>query len=162
MTARWQPLDCFVPVASRSRLRLSFTTWLPSSLTRALDAASIRPGGDGIKAGYMFTIHPERNWVPHHECRGIRFQIGAITMSYRIFLAGATGAIGSRMVPILRDAGHILVGTTRSTAKAETLRSLGVEPVLVDVFDAELLSRAMEAARPDVVIHQLTDLPKKL
>jgi nucleoside-diphosphate-sugar epimerase len=83
-------------------------------------------------------------------------------MSYRIFLAGAAGAIGSRMVLILHDAGHTLVGTTRSTAKAETLRSLGVEPVLVDVFDADLLSRAMEAARPDVVIHQLTDLPKKL
>jgi nucleoside-diphosphate-sugar epimerase len=83
-------------------------------------------------------------------------------MPYRIFLAGAAGAIGSRMVLILRDAGHTLVGTTRSTAKAETLRSLGVEPVVVDVFDAEVLSRAMEAARPDVVIHQLTDLPKKL
>jgi nucleoside-diphosphate-sugar epimerase len=83
-------------------------------------------------------------------------------MSYRIFLAGAAGAIGSRMILILRDAGHTVVGTTRSTAKAHTLRSLGVEPLLVDVFDAELLSRAMEAARPDVVIHQLTDLPKKL
>jgi len=66
------------------------------------------------------------------------------------------------MVLILRDAGHTVVGTTRSAGKAETLRSLGVEPVLVDVFDAELLLRAMEAAQPDVVIHQLTDLPKKL
>jgi nucleoside-diphosphate-sugar epimerase len=83
-------------------------------------------------------------------------------MPYRIFIAGAAGAIGSRMVLILRDGGHTLVGTTRSTAKAETLRSLGVEPVLVDVFNAVLLARAMEAARPDVVIHQLTDLPKKL
>ena len=83
-------------------------------------------------------------------------------MKYRIFLAGAAGAIGNRMIPILRDGGHTAVGTTRSAAKAETLRSLGVEPVLVDVFDAERLSRAMEAARPDVVIHQLTDLPKNL
>jgi nucleoside-diphosphate-sugar epimerase len=83
-------------------------------------------------------------------------------MSCRIFLAGAAGAIGSRMLPMLRDAGHTVVGTTRSTAKAQSLRALGVEPVLVDVFDAELLSRVMEAARPDVVIHQLTDLPKKL
>jgi nucleoside-diphosphate-sugar epimerase len=83
-------------------------------------------------------------------------------MPYRIFIAGAAGAIGSRMVLILRDGGHTLVGTTRSTAKAETLRSLGVEPVLVDVFNAVLLARVMEAARPDVVIHQLTDLPKKL
>ena len=83
-------------------------------------------------------------------------------MPYRIFLAGAAGAIGRRMIPMLRAAGHTVVGTTRSTAKAEILRSLGVEPALVDVFDAEPLSRAMEAARPDVVIHQLTDLPKKL
>src|SRR5215467_873781 len=88
--------------------------------------------------------------------------MGALTMKYRIFLAGAAGAIGNRMIPILRDAGHTAVGTTQSAAKAETLRSLGVEPVLVDVFDAERLSRAMEAARPDVVIHQLTDLPKNL
>jgi len=83
-------------------------------------------------------------------------------MKYRIFLAGAAGAIGNRMIPILRDAGHTVVGTTRSAAKAETLRSLGVEPVLIDVFDVERLARAMEAARPDVVIHQLTDLPKNL
>ena len=83
-------------------------------------------------------------------------------MRYRIFLAGAAGAIGNRMIPILRDAGHTVVGTTRSAAKVDTLRSLGVEGVLVDVFDAERLSRVMEAARPDVVIHQLTDLPPGL
>jgi len=83
-------------------------------------------------------------------------------MPCRIFLAGAAGAVGKRMIPLLRDAGHTVVGTTRSTAKAETLRSLGVEPVLVNVFDADLLVRAIEAARPDVVIHQLTDLPKDL
>lgn len=83
-------------------------------------------------------------------------------MPCRIFLAGATGAIGKRMIPLLREAGHTVVGTTRSRAKAETLRSLGVEPVVVNVFDAKLLLRAIEAARPDVMIHQLTDLPKDL
>ena len=83
-------------------------------------------------------------------------------MPYRIFLAGAAGVVGRRMLPLLRDAGHSVVGTTRSAAKAETLRSFGVEPVLVDVFDAEALWRAVKAARPDVVIHQLTDLPKNL
>ncbi len=83
-------------------------------------------------------------------------------MGYRIFLAGAAGAIGHRMIPLLRGAGHAVVGTTRSAAKAEMLRSLGVEPVLVDVFDAAALSRAVAAAQPDVVIHQLTDLPKNL
>ena len=83
-------------------------------------------------------------------------------MSYRIFLAGAAGAIGRRLAPLLRDAGHAVVGTTRSPAKAEMLRALGVEPVLVDVFDAVALSRAVAAAQPAIVIHQLTDLPKDL
>jgi nucleoside-diphosphate-sugar epimerase len=83
-------------------------------------------------------------------------------MAYRIFLAGASGAIGRRLVPLLHNAGHHVCGTTRSAEKADELRMLGAEPVVVDVFDAAALSRAVAAARPDVVIHQLTDLPKNL
>lgn len=83
-------------------------------------------------------------------------------MSYRIFLAGATGAIGQRLAPLLRDAGHEVTGTTRSRGKTDRLRALGVEPVVVDVFDAEALQDAVMAAKPDIVIHQLTDLPPKL
>lgn len=83
-------------------------------------------------------------------------------MALRIFLAGASGAIGARLVPLLRQAGHRVVGTTRSSAKAEMLRAAGVEPVVVDVFDAPALARAVAAARPHVVIHQLTDLPPDL
>jgi nucleoside-diphosphate-sugar epimerase len=80
----------------------------------------------------------------------------------RIFLAGATGAIGRRLVPLLLGAGHYVVGTTRSTGKAGALRAAGVEPVVLDVFDAALLMRVVSAARPDVVVHQLTDLPPGL
>jgi nucleoside-diphosphate-sugar epimerase len=80
----------------------------------------------------------------------------------KIFLAGAAGAIGKRLVSLLLDAGHHVVGTTRSTSKANALRAAGVEPVIVDVFDAPALSRAVSAARPDIVIHQLTDLPPGL
>jgi nucleoside-diphosphate-sugar epimerase len=80
----------------------------------------------------------------------------------KIFLAGAAGAVGKRLVPLLLDAGHDVVGTTRSTTKADALRTAGVEPVVVDVFDAPALSRAVSAARPDVVLHQLTDLPPGL
>lgn len=80
----------------------------------------------------------------------------------QIFLAGAAGAIGRRLVPLLRAAGHRVVGTTRSAAKAETLAGVGVEPVVVDVFDAQALARAVAAARADIVIHQLTDLPRGL
>src|SRR5215472_16858969 len=79
-----------------------------------------------------------------------------------IFLAGATGAIGKRLVPLLLDAGHHVVGTTRSPMKAAVLRTAGVDPVVVDVFDGPSLSRAVLEAHADLVIHQLTDLPPGL
>ena len=80
----------------------------------------------------------------------------------KIFLAGAAGAIGRRLVPLLRQADHEVFGTTRAAARAETLRALGARPVVVDAFDLAALRDAVGAARPDVVIHQLTDLPKNL
>jgi nucleoside-diphosphate-sugar epimerase len=76
----------------------------------------------------------------------------------KIFLAGATGVIGRRLTPLLRSAGHAVTGTTRAADKADALRALGVEPAIVDVFDAQALAHAVKAAGPDVVIHQLTDL----
>ncbi|MFZ0064926.1 MAG: NAD(P)-dependent oxidoreductase [Pseudolabrys sp.] len=76
----------------------------------------------------------------------------------RIFLAGAGGVIGRRLTPLLRSAGHAVSGTTRAADKAGALRALGAEPVVVDVFDAQALARAVLAAAPDVVLHQLTDL----
>jgi len=79
-----------------------------------------------------------------------------------IFLAGATGAIGRRLCKLLIDAGYDVTGTTRDPSKFPMLRDLGVHPVAVDVFDAEALRRAVSAAHPDIVIHQLTDLPPGL
>ena len=76
----------------------------------------------------------------------------------KIFLAGAGGAIGRRLTPLLRAVGHTVVGTTRSTDKSDALRALGAEPVMVDVFDADALARAVRAAAPQAIIHQLTDL----
>ena len=76
----------------------------------------------------------------------------------RIFLAGATGVIGQRLAVLLRDAGHEVLGTTRTGAKAAMLRTLGVIPVVVDVFDADALAQVVAQAQPDIVIHQLTDL----
>jgi len=76
-----------------------------------------------------------------------------------IFLAGASGVIGRRLVPLLRDAGHAVTGTARSQEKAAALDVLGAKGIVVDAFDARALLRAMYAAHPDVVIHQLTDLP---
>jgi len=79
-----------------------------------------------------------------------------------VFLAGAAGAIGRRLVPLLLGAGHAVTGTTRSGETAAELRARGVMPVVVDVYDAAALREAVARAEPDVVIHQLTDLPKVL
>ena len=76
-----------------------------------------------------------------------------------IFVAGASGVIGLPLLKLLRDAGHAVTGTTRSPSKAGTIEALGARAVVVDVFDAEALRRAVVAAKPEVVIHQLTDLP---
>ncbi|MGY8662507.1 NAD(P)-dependent oxidoreductase [Bradyrhizobium sp. UFLA05-109] len=77
-------------------------------------------------------------------------------------MAGAAGAIGRRLVSLLLGAGHHVVGTTRSTDKADLLQAAGVEPVVLDIFDSAVLTHAVSAARPDIVIHQLTDLPPGL
>ncbi len=78
----------------------------------------------------------------------------------KVFLAGATGAIGRRLLPLLRAAGHDVVGTTRRAERCDLLRRLGAVPVVVDAYDAAALTRAVADARPDVIVHQLTDLPQ--
>src|SRR3954451_118460 len=74
----------------------------------------------------------------------------------RIFLAGASGTLGRRLVPQLVARGHHVTGTTRS--RADALRALGAEPVVVDPLDADAIREAVLQARPDVVVHQLTAL----
>jgi nucleoside-diphosphate-sugar epimerase len=76
----------------------------------------------------------------------------------KIFLAGATGAIGRRLVPLLIAGGHEVVGATRTSARAEALRNAGAEPVIVDVLDRHVVTSAVVTARPHVVIHQVTAL----
>jgi len=83
-------------------------------------------------------------------------------MTKRIFLAGASGAIGRRLAPLLLANGWLVFGSTRSTDKAVSLRQLGVEAIVVDAFDGATLNRVVSEARPEVVIHQLTDLPYAL
>ena len=77
----------------------------------------------------------------------------------RVFLAGATGVIGIRLLPLLLADGHTVAGLTRSAEKAGQLRALGAAPVVCDVFDGAALTNAVTTFRPDAVIHQLTDLP---
>jgi nucleoside-diphosphate-sugar epimerase len=80
----------------------------------------------------------------------------------KILVAGASGVVGQRLCGLLIADGHSVSGTTRSTEKAALLDALGVTPLVVDVFDAAALSEAIMRAGPEVVIHQLTDLPDGL
>lgn len=83
-------------------------------------------------------------------------------MSERVFLAGATGAVGSALIPLLIEAGLTVYGGTRRADRAATLEKKGVCPVVVDVFDAASLTAALVRIAPWGVIHQLTDLPLNL
>jgi 2-alkyl-3-oxoalkanoate reductase len=76
----------------------------------------------------------------------------------KIFIAGASGAIGSHLVPQLVARGHEVVGTTRSAAKTGALRALGAEPVVVDVLDPDAVAGVVAKAEPEVIVHQLTAL----
>jgi nucleoside-diphosphate-sugar epimerase len=80
----------------------------------------------------------------------------------RIFFAGASGVIGPVLTPRLVEAGHEVVALTRTPGKAERLGADGAEPVVCDVLDADPLRDAMVAAKPDAVVHHLTDLPQQM
>jgi nucleoside-diphosphate-sugar epimerase len=80
-------------------------------------------------------------------------------VSVRVFVAGAGGVIGRRLVPMLVEAGHEVTGTTRRDERMEAIRAQGAEPVHVDVYDVDALTSAVVAAKPAVVVHELTDIP---
>jgi nucleoside-diphosphate-sugar epimerase len=78
----------------------------------------------------------------------------------RVFVAGASGALGSRLVPQLIDAGHDVVGTHHSPGSAELLRTLGAEPVQLDLLRAGAVRTAVLEHRPDAIVHEVTALAK--
>ena len=78
----------------------------------------------------------------------------------RVFVAGAAGIIGRELVPILVAGGHEVTGTTRSRERADWLERNGAHAEMVDAYDADALDDAVARARPQVVIHQLTDLAR--
>jgi nucleoside-diphosphate-sugar epimerase len=80
----------------------------------------------------------------------------------RIFLAGATGLIGIRLLSHMLAEGHVVAGMTRTKEKVEGLRTAGVAPVLCDLFDSASLTAAVRGFKPDLVVHQATDLPDEL
>src|SRR5665647_1916069 len=80
----------------------------------------------------------------------------------KIFVAGATGVIGRRLVPLLVESGHDVVGMSRSSARAGSLEEYGARGVVADVFDGERLRRLLADEKPEIVIHELTDIPHEL
>ncbi len=76
----------------------------------------------------------------------------------KVFVAGASGALGKQLVPQLVAAGHEVVGMTRTPAKADLLRQLGARPVVADALDPEGVAQTVAEAEPEVVIHQLTSI----
>ena len=79
----------------------------------------------------------------------------------KVFVAGASGAIGRSLVPRLVAAGHELTGTTRSERSAEAIRAAGATAAVVDALDAAALREAVARAAPEVVVHELTALPER-
>ncbi len=80
----------------------------------------------------------------------------------KVLVAGATGVIGRRLVPMLIEAGHEVIGMTRSQAKADALEEAGATPLVCDVFNANLLHDRVKEAQPEVIVHEMTDLPPAL
>ena len=76
----------------------------------------------------------------------------------KVFVAGATGAIGIQLVPQLAAAGHDVIAMTRSPAKTDALRALGARPVVADALDPDAVARAVAETEPEAIIHQLTAL----
>jgi 2-alkyl-3-oxoalkanoate reductase len=80
----------------------------------------------------------------------------------KVFVAGATGALGRVLVPKLVARGHEVVGMTRSASKQELVRSLGARPVVADALDPDAVAQAVASAEPEVIVHQLTALSGKM
>jgi 2-alkyl-3-oxoalkanoate reductase len=76
----------------------------------------------------------------------------------RVFVAGASGAVGRRLVPMLVERGHEVIGSSRSPEKSDQLRALGAEPVVLDLLDPGAVEKAVAGARPDAIVHEATAL----
>jgi 2-alkyl-3-oxoalkanoate reductase len=76
----------------------------------------------------------------------------------RVFVAGATGAVGIRLIPLLVSAGHSVMGLTRTPEKAEAIRRAGADVAVADALDAAAVREAVISAKPDVIVHEMTAL----
>jgi nucleoside-diphosphate-sugar epimerase len=76
----------------------------------------------------------------------------------KVFVAGATGAVGKELVPMLVERGHVVTGMTRTPAKADAIRAMGAKPAVADALDPEAVAQAVAEAEPEAVIHELTSI----
>jgi 2-alkyl-3-oxoalkanoate reductase len=76
----------------------------------------------------------------------------------KVFVAGATGALGNQLIPQLQAAGHDVIGMTRTPAKTDLLKAMGTRPVVADALDPDSVARAVAETEPEVIVHQLTAL----
>src|ERR1700712_3147215 len=80
----------------------------------------------------------------------------------KILVAGATGVVGRRLIPLLVASGHYVIATTRTAEKLSELSAEGVEPVLMNGLNREEVIKAVTSSRPDVIVHQMTALAPRL
>jgi len=76
----------------------------------------------------------------------------------RVLVVGASGSVGTRLVPQLVERGHEVIGSSRASERAERLRALGAQPIVLDALDAAAVRRAMDTARPDAIVYEATAL----
>jgi hypothetical protein len=106
--------------------------------------------------------NPANSWKHAHPpplpCRRFLNTRYQPVISMKIFVAGAKGVLGHRLVPLLTAAGHEVTGLTRSQAKADLLRNMGAEPVVADARDSSGIMGAVRQAKPEIVVHELTSI----
>ena len=109
-----------------------------------------------------------QKWPTNPSCKWtilLRHYVGSVPKvitPHRIYFAGASGVLGRHLLPRLVAAGHTVGAMTRSPEKADVLARAGAQPIVCDVFDRPALTAAVRAFSPDVLLHELTDLPDDL
>ena len=153
------PSSCAIRIPMAHE-RSAWPSGWPSVMSSAYDRAPMTPerAMSPCTSGVI-----ERTAAGLEQVRRMSHPAGAVRQQgMRILVAGATGAIGKQLVPALAAAGHDVTALVRSAAAAETVRALGAEPAHGDALDRAEVVAAVRAARPDVIVHQLTALAGSL
>jgi len=156
-------------LGTSSELLWSQPTWFNSTLpvTRMLKRAglSIAPRNNEGQEHRNFNRLGRPNRI-QIASQGVKNTEGHWPRSgrkeMRVFVAGASGAVGKRLIPELVKAGHKVIGMTRSAEKRELVQSMGADHVAADALDRQAVLREVRRARPDVVVHEMTAIPKVL